>query len=192
MDALRRELAEEVGIEDALPFEGPIAIVDSIAPERSFAAKHVVHIIFSGDLGGRSLEAVTSADAAVRGHRLFALGELDEIVLHPPIQRFLGPLAARRPGRLPRPSVGALAADDRARMLDLVDRRGTSPLSFLIRYEAPWQAHFDGRRRRLLPGGAGGRRSRWSDPLCEPASARRTSLAVVRRGRCGGSGAASA
>jgi 8-oxo-dGTP diphosphatase len=94
VDALRRELAEEVGIE-GVPFEGPIAIVDSIAPARSLAAKHVVHIIFSGDLGGRSLEAVTSADAAVRGHRLFGLNELDEIVLHPPIQRFL---ARWRPG----------------------------------------------------------------------------------------------
>ncbi len=95
VDALRRELAEEVGIEDLVPFEGPIAVVDSIAPVRSFAAKHVVHIIFSGDLGARSLEAVTSADAAVRGHRLFALGELDEVVLHPPIQRFV---ARWRPG----------------------------------------------------------------------------------------------
>ncbi len=95
VDALRRELSEEVGINDVVPFEGPIAVVDSIAPVRSFAAKHVVHIIFSGDLGGRSLETVTSADAAVRGHRLFALGELDEIVLHPPIQRFV---ARWRPG----------------------------------------------------------------------------------------------
>ena len=56
---------------------------------RSFAAKHVVHIIFAGDLSGRSLEAVTSLDAAVRGHRLFGISELDEIVLHPPIQRFI-------------------------------------------------------------------------------------------------------
>ncbi len=95
VDALRRELSEEVGINDAIPFEGPIAIVDSIAPRRSFAARHVVHIIFAGDLGGRSLETATSADAAVRGHRLFELRELDEIVLHPPIQRFL---ARRRPG----------------------------------------------------------------------------------------------
>jgi 8-oxo-dGTP diphosphatase len=95
VDALRRELAEEVGITDTVPFEGPIAVVDSIAPVRSFAAKHVVHIIFSGDLGGRSLEAVTSADAAVRGHRLFGVGELEEIVLHPPIQRFV---ARWRPG----------------------------------------------------------------------------------------------
>jgi ADP-ribose pyrophosphatase YjhB (NUDIX family) len=87
MDALDRELAEEVGIE-APPFEGPIAIVDSIAPRRSFISKHVIHIIFAGDLNG-SLEEVASQDEAVRGHQLFALDDLGEIVLHPPIQRFL-------------------------------------------------------------------------------------------------------
>ena len=89
VDALRRELMEEVGIGKELTLEGPVAIADSISPVRSFAAKHVVHIVFSGDLSGRSLERVTSQDAAVRGHRLFSLGELDDIVLHPPIQRFL-------------------------------------------------------------------------------------------------------
>jgi 8-oxo-dGTP diphosphatase len=89
VDALHRELLEEVGIKDELPVEGPVAIVNSIAPQRSFAAKHVVHIIFAGDLGARSLETVSSRDAAVRGHRLFGVGDLDEIVLHPPIQRFL-------------------------------------------------------------------------------------------------------
>lgn len=88
-DALHRELSEEVGITDEIPVEGPVAIVDSIAPQRGFAAKHVVHIIFAGDLSGRSLEAVTSQDAAVRGHRLFERLELDDVVLHPPIQRFL-------------------------------------------------------------------------------------------------------
>ena len=88
VDALHRELAEEVGIGEDLPVEGPVAIVDSISPER-FAAKHVVHIIFAGDLSGRSLERVTSQDAAVRGHRLFDPLELDGIVVHPPIQRFL-------------------------------------------------------------------------------------------------------
>jgi 8-oxo-dGTP diphosphatase len=93
--ALHRELAEEVGIDDGLPVEGPVAIVDSIAPARGYVSKHVVHIIFSGDLGGRSLETVTSQDAAVRGHRLFGVAELDDIVLHPPIQRFL---ARWRPG----------------------------------------------------------------------------------------------
>ena len=89
VDALHRELAEELGISDEVPVEGPVAIVDSIAPVRSFAPKHVVHIIFAGDLGGRSLEMVTSRDAAVRGHRLFAVNDLDGVVLHPPIQRFL-------------------------------------------------------------------------------------------------------
>jgi 8-oxo-dGTP diphosphatase len=89
VDALHRELVEEVGLGADVPVEGPVAIVDSIAPQKSFAAKHVVHIIFAGDLGNRSLEAVSSQDAAVRGHRLFAMVELEEIVLHPPIQRFL-------------------------------------------------------------------------------------------------------
>ena len=89
VDALHRELGEEIGIDEELPVEGPVAIVDSIAPVRSFAAKHVVHIIFAGDLGGRSLDAVTSQDAAVRGHSLFTVDELDGIVLHPPIQRFV-------------------------------------------------------------------------------------------------------
>jgi 8-oxo-dGTP diphosphatase len=87
--ALHRELHEEVGINDTLPVEGPVAIVDSISPQRGFGAKHVVHIIFAGDLSGRSLEAVTSQDAAVRGHRLVDHLELEALVLHPPIQRFL-------------------------------------------------------------------------------------------------------
>jgi 8-oxo-dGTP diphosphatase len=89
VDALQRELAEEIGIDEELPVEGPVAVVDSIAPVRSFAPKHIVHIIFAGDLGGRSLEAVTSQDAAVRGHRLFGVDDLEGVVLHPPIQRFL-------------------------------------------------------------------------------------------------------
>ena len=87
VDALRREIGEEVGIE-APPLEGPIALVDSIAPGRSLTTKHVVHIIFAGRVEG-SLETVTSTDAAVRGHRLFAFDELAGVVLHPPIQRFL-------------------------------------------------------------------------------------------------------
>ena len=89
VEALRRELLEEVGIDEELPLEGPVAIVDSISPAHSSARRHVVHIIFAGDLAGRSLEAVTSRDAAVRGHRLFAIRDLEDIVLHPPIQRFL-------------------------------------------------------------------------------------------------------
>lgn len=87
--ALQRELAEELGIGDELPLEGPIAVVESISPAASSTPKHVVHIVFSGHLGDRSLEALTSHDVAVRGHRLFDRDELAEITLHPPIQRFL-------------------------------------------------------------------------------------------------------
>jgi 8-oxo-dGTP diphosphatase len=89
VDALHRELVEEVGLGDDLTFEGPVAIVDSISPKRTLVSRHVVHIIFAGDLSGRSLERATSQDAAVRGHRLFDPAELDDVVLHPPIQRFL-------------------------------------------------------------------------------------------------------
>jgi len=88
-EALQRELAEEVGLAKGLPLEGPVAVADSIAPENNPGRKHVVHIIFAGYLGGRSLEAVTSQDAAVRGHRLFGVDELVGLPLHPPIQRFL-------------------------------------------------------------------------------------------------------
>jgi ADP-ribose pyrophosphatase YjhB (NUDIX family) len=83
-------LVQELGLDSQMPFEGPVAIVDSIAPARTITTKHVVHIIFAADLTGRSLEAVSSEDAAVQGHRLFTTVELDEVVLHPPIQRFLG------------------------------------------------------------------------------------------------------
>lgn len=92
IDALQRELDEEVGIGnvgDELPVEGPVAIVDSISPNHWPKQKHVVHIIFAGDLTGESLEQATSQDAAVRGHRLFERDELDGVALHPPIQRFL-------------------------------------------------------------------------------------------------------
>ncbi len=92
LEALVRELKEEIGIiheDDQLPLEGPVAIVDSIAPARSFATKHVVHIIFAADLSDRSLDGVTSEDDAVRGLRLFSVEELEGLAMHPPIQRFL-------------------------------------------------------------------------------------------------------
>ncbi len=91
VQALRRELREETGIGEGgeeLPLEGPVAIIESISPERSRWSKHVVHVVFAVELGG-SLSGVVSQDKAVRGHRLFRFDELDDAVLHPPIHRFL-------------------------------------------------------------------------------------------------------
>ena len=108
VDALHRELEEEIGLGEDVPVEGPVAIVDSIAPQKSFAAKHVVHIIFAGDLGDRSLDAVTSRDAAVRGHRLFAVSGAGGSRAPPADPALPDALAAGRPGRLPRPVVGSV------------------------------------------------------------------------------------
>ena len=91
LEALQRELWEETGLFPEgvdVPLEGPVALVDSIAPPANALRKHVVHVIFAADVSG-SLEEVASQDAAVRGHRAFASGELDAVTLHPPIQRFL-------------------------------------------------------------------------------------------------------
>ena len=63
--------------------------------------------------------------------------------------------------------MGAVAlADDRTRMLELVDRRGTSPLSFLLRYDAPWHAFFDGDAAVCYLASARAAVA-WSDPLAD-------------------------
>ena len=89
IEALRRELREELGIEADVQFEGPVAIVDSIAPKTMLSRKHVVHVIFAADLSHRSLQDVETKDAAIKGARLFSADELADVVLHPPIKRFL-------------------------------------------------------------------------------------------------------
>ena len=92
VEALRRELREETGIGERgeeIPIEGPVAIVESISPERTLRARHVVHVIFAAELDG-SLSWLSSQDGAVQGHRLFRVDELSDVVLHPPIHRFLG------------------------------------------------------------------------------------------------------
>ena len=89
---LFRSLTETLFIEPFAHFRCAMRLRALSEPDRSHKDCAPA---FSGDLEGRSLEAVTSKDAAVRGHRLFDVGELDEIVLHPPIQRFL---ARWRPG----------------------------------------------------------------------------------------------
>jgi ADP-ribose pyrophosphatase YjhB (NUDIX family) len=89
IEALRRELREELGVEADVQFEGPVAIVDSIAPKSQHSRKHVVHIIFAADLSHRSLSDVETKDAAVKGARLFSREELADVVVHPPISRFV-------------------------------------------------------------------------------------------------------
>jgi 8-oxo-dGTP diphosphatase len=91
LSALQRELWEETGLfpdGTDVPLEGPVALVDSIAPRTALPRKHVVHVIFAADVSG-TLEEVSSRDTAISNHRAFRLSELDSIALHPPIQRFL-------------------------------------------------------------------------------------------------------
>jgi ADP-ribose pyrophosphatase YjhB (NUDIX family) len=88
-EALARELEEELCLLPDVLFEGPIAVAESVSPKWTPEQRHVVHIIFAADLSDRTLEAVETHDAAVRGARLFSLDELEEIVVHPPIKRFL-------------------------------------------------------------------------------------------------------
>ncbi len=88
-EALRRELGEETGLWDDLVFEGPIAVAESIAPDWRPGDRHVIHIVFGADLSHRSLEDVETHDASIRGLRLFSLHELEDIVVHPPMKRFV-------------------------------------------------------------------------------------------------------
>jgi ADP-ribose pyrophosphatase YjhB (NUDIX family) len=89
VQALHRELIEELGLTDDLPLEGPIAVAESISPDWSAGDRHIVHIVFAADLSHRSLEDVAPHDAAIRGTSLFTAEEIEEIVVHPPIKRFL-------------------------------------------------------------------------------------------------------
>ena len=89
VDALRRELSEEVGIEDRLPIEGPIAIVDSISPARA-RRRSTSSTSSSRPISG----AGRSRRSRPPMRRCAATGcsgspSSNEIVLHPPIQRFL-------------------------------------------------------------------------------------------------------
>ena len=89
-EALQRELGEELGLwDDDLVFEGPIAVAESIAPDWHPGDRHVIHIVFGVDLSNRSLDDFETNDATIRGLRLFSLDEFEDIVLHPPMKRFV-------------------------------------------------------------------------------------------------------
>jgi ADP-ribose pyrophosphatase YjhB (NUDIX family) len=87
--ALRRELGEELGLRTDFTFEGPIAVADSIAPHWRPGDRHVIQIVFACDLSHLSLEHVQPGEPAIRGLRLFGIDEIGELVLHPPITRFV-------------------------------------------------------------------------------------------------------
>ncbi len=86
--ALRRELTEECGL-TGIPLDGPIAIAESIGPAGMGQRKHVVHVIFHGDVSDRNLETVASDDGTIRGHRLVHVSEIASLPIHPPIHRFI-------------------------------------------------------------------------------------------------------
>ena len=89
-EALRRELGEELGLwDDAACSKGR-----SRSPSRSRPTGGPATATSSTSSSAptsprRSLEDVETHDAAVRGLRLFSLDELEEIVLHPPMKRFV-------------------------------------------------------------------------------------------------------
>jgi len=88
-ESLHRELGEELGLWDTIQLEGPIAVAESIAPNFQAGDRHIVHVIFGADLSNRSLDDVEIQDPVIRGARLFPLDDLQEIVLHPPMKRFV-------------------------------------------------------------------------------------------------------
>ncbi len=115
--ALQRELWEETGLFPdgaEVPLEGPVALVDSISPERWSKRKHIVHVIFAADVSG-SLEDVTLAGCGrARPPRLSAPASSTRSApsADPAVP---AALAARGSGRLPRRDVGSLASSRRSR-----------------------------------------------------------------------------
>jgi ADP-ribose pyrophosphatase YjhB (NUDIX family) len=87
IDALSRELHEEIDL-DGLSLVGPIALVETIAPGTSGSRRHIVHVLFAGDIPGEGLARAVAGDG-VENLRLFSLAELRDIDLRPPIQRFV-------------------------------------------------------------------------------------------------------
>jgi ADP-ribose pyrophosphatase YjhB (NUDIX family) len=88
MVALRRELREEIGL-SGVALDGPIALIESIAPESLPVRRHIVHLVFASELPSNGLDQLTSQDDAVRNVRLFSVRDLGDVDMRPPIQRFV-------------------------------------------------------------------------------------------------------
>ena len=86
--ALARELTEECALE-AVALDGPIAIVESIAPGGSGSRRHIVHVVFAAQLPDDGLEELEASDGAIHNLRLFGTAELADVDLRPPIRRFI-------------------------------------------------------------------------------------------------------
>jgi len=86
--ALRRELREETGLVD-VHVNGPVALVESIAPPSDPFGKHVVDIVYECVVPHGALATVSSRDAAIHNHALIGQREVGQIDLRPPIQRFV-------------------------------------------------------------------------------------------------------
>ena len=89
-DALHRELLEEVGIDDELPLEGPIAIADSISPEAELRGEaRGAHRLLRRSHGPLARAGHLEGRGRPRAPALRASTTWTTSSLHPPIQRFL-------------------------------------------------------------------------------------------------------
>ena len=116
LQALQRELWEETGLFPAgteVPLEGPVALVDSIAPRTSLIRKHVVHVIFAADVSGSLEDVDLPGHGRPRAPRVRARGARLDLST-PAYPAVPAALAAGRPGRLSRRDVDAVGRPSRA------------------------------------------------------------------------------
>ena len=90
IEALRRELREELGVEADVAVRGP-GRDRRLDRAEALGSRASTSCTSSSPPTSRTARSRTSrrSDAAVKGARLFSVDELEEVVLHPPIKRFL-------------------------------------------------------------------------------------------------------
>jgi len=98
-EALRREFHEELGL--PIASERPVALAESIAPDLSVYAKHVLHVVFAVRLAGAmDLERLAPRDDAVLEVATFSPGDLAGLALRPPIAEFIASCCQHPPDGL--------------------------------------------------------------------------------------------
>lgn len=92
--ALRREVAEELGMEIAVG--RPLAFLESISPDLEAYAKHVFHVVLTAELAHAASVAdleqglrPDARDPAILDSRAFTSAEVHALDLRPPIADFL-------------------------------------------------------------------------------------------------------